>query len=374
MIQHKKPINLFFCLIFIFFINFYCLQIQIEEMKPSLVTRLKLGEGLNKIEIQKGHVLMNLPFKIPLNADRVYVVDYKNSLLKVFFKNGDLDFIIGNPRQDSRNLKVFPLKLNQLGHIAVNEASEIFVQSFPVVKTENKVETIDPFNSLSGTFHLEEPKILPSYVLYIPPSNKEIEIYGISGKNSEPFQFIENLYAGEKEKFFVIHKLSENLVLSYFFKGKLKGKIEEKDLLSFFTKESSKYKINLDSILPDKTGNYALIMLSFLNKEDGRFKFRRIYRYKYNDPKPDVLLKEFQNPKEILFGSKQSKAFITLEIEEGGNSLRLLMHDSLGNHIANKRIRLDPPRSKWRELYQDFNDSFYSLKLDAGYLELYEWK
>lgn len=352
-----------------------CLRIRVEEMKPNLVTRIKIGEDISKIQIEKhGYVFMNLPFKVPLNTDRVYVLDYKNSLIKVFLKNGDLDFIIGTPKQNVEHQKIIPIQLNQLGHIAVNDANEIFVQSFPLVKVEQKVEPVDPFNSLSGTFHYEEPKVLPSYILYIPSNNKQMEVYGISGKNSEPFEFIENLYSGDKEKFFVVHRLSENLVLSYFFKGKLKGRIEENNLLLFFTEESTKYKIQLESILPDRSGSYALAMFTFLDKEDGRFKFRRIYRYKYNDPKPETLLKEFQNPTEILFGNKQSREFITLETEDSGSSLRLLIHDSLGNHIANKRIRLDSPRERWRELYQDFNDSFYSLKLSAGYLEIYEWK
>lgn len=366
------------CLLFflsILSLNLFCLRFKVEEMKPHLITRLKIGDDISTIQLEKhGYVFMNLPFKIPLNTDRVYVSDYKNSLIKVFLKNGDLDFVIGNPKQNVDRKKLVPVSLNQIGHIAISEASEIFVQSFPSVKFEQKVEPTDPFNSFSGTFRYEEPKVLPSYIIYISSNNKDIEVYGVSGKNSEPFEFIENLYSGEKEKFFVIHKLSENLVLSYFFKGKLKGRLEENNLLQFFMKESTKYKVNLESILPDKSGNYALAMFSFLDKEDGRFKFRRIYRYKYNDSKPEMLLKEFQNPAEVLFSNKQSKEFVTLETEEGGSSLRFLIHDSFGNHIANKRIKLDSPREQWRELYQDFNDSIYSLKLRAGYLEIYEWK
>ncbi|MCX7999808.1 MAG: hypothetical protein N3A69_12805, partial [Leptospiraceae bacterium] len=309
-----------------------------------------------------------------LNVDRVYVLDYKNSLIKVFLRNGDLDFVVGNPKQASKTEKIIPVNLNHLGHIAVSEGGEIFVQSFPNIVTEQKIESFDPFNSVSGTFRIEEPKILPSYVLSISADTKQAEIYGVFGKNSEPFQFIENLYAGEKGKFFVLHRISEALTLSFFKQGVLKGTIEESEIFSFFEKESQKYKITLDTILPDRTGNDILVMLSFFSKEDERFKFRRIYRYKYNNSKPEALLKEFQNPSEVLFASKQTKEFITIETEEGGNSLRLLVHDSMGNHIANKRITFDNPRDRWRELYLDFNDSFYSLKLDSRYLEIYEWK
>lgn len=354
---------------------FSCFRIRVEDMKPELVTRLGLGNGLSKIELVKhGQVYVNIPFKIPLNVDRVYVLDYKNSLIKVFLRSGDLDFVIGNPKQTSKMEKIYPANLNHLGHIAVSEEGEIFVQSFPNVPVEQKMEVWDPFNSVSGTFRIEEPKVIPSFILHIPSDTKEVEIYGIFGKNSEPFQFIENLYSGEKGKFFVVHRISDALVLSYFNRGNLKGTIEEIEIFSYFGKELQKYKITLDTILPDRTGSYALTMLSFFSKEDDRFKFRRIYRYKYNSPKPETLLKEFQNPTEVLFANKQTREFITIATEEGGNSLRLLVHDSSGNHIANKRITFSMPRDRWREFYQDFNDSFYSLKLESGYLEIYEWK
>jgi len=356
----------------IFFMS--CIQFRVEEMKSQLVTRLKLGQGLNKIEFEKvGNSLLNIPLKIPITSDRVFVVDYKNALLKVFLLNGNLDYIVGTTKDITQTTKVLSFKLSNPGLISVSEDDEIYLQDRVSLNLETKLEERNFENITSGFFVIREPVYLPSYILNINASKKNIEVIGISGKNTEPFQYIEAIVAGEKGKLFVVHRQSLALELIYFFNGKKKAYINENELSIFNSEEAQKYNINLELIIPDKAGNYALLMFSFIGKNDERFKFRRIYRYKYNQPEPEKLLKEFQNPSEVLFAVLSNKNFITWETESNGNSIKLLFHDSNGNHILNKRISLDEPRVKWRETYMDYRDTLFSIKIESGYLELYKW-
>jgi hypothetical protein len=300
------------------------------------------------------------------------VVDYKNALVKVFLKNGRLDYVIGTPKK-STSEKVLGLKLSSPGIVSVSEDDDIYIQDRITLGKAIKLEERDPFNMTSGFFAMREPEYLPSYILHIASNKKDTNVIGINGINSEPFRYIENIIAGDKGKLFVIHRISTSIELNYYQKGILKGQITENDLEIFSAPENSKYSIKLESIIPDKMGNYALLLFNFTGKQDERFKFRRVYKYKYGEQRYQIMLKEFQNPSEILFGLLPNGEFITWETEGSEDSVKLLLHDQRGNHISNKRISFKPPRVKWRETYQDFRDNIYSIRIDAGQLELYEW-
>ena len=366
-----RPFLLILCFINILF----CVRFKIEEMSPVQVSRIRLGVEMDKLQAEiLNNSLINVPLKIPINTDRFYITDYKNALLKVFLRNGKLDYIIGKLDHKQDDLKVMEMRLAVPGAVAVSEDDEIYIQNriSPALSTNEEIK--DRFMLSSGYFSMREYIHPPSYIQCINRNKDEFYIIGMDGKNSEPFRYIESMTAGYNGGLFVLHKLAERMVLSYYIRGSLVGKISESNLKFLTEEEEQKYNISLDTIIPIRTGEYALLSFKFIGKADDRFKFRRIYQFKFNSIEPDLLLKEFLDPSEILFGVRSNGDFYIWETESNGNSVKLQVHDKEGNHIKNKRLSFSNPRILWRETYMDFKDIVYSIRIDGGYLEIYEWR
>jgi hypothetical protein len=362
-------------LIPLLFFLFSCVRFKIDELSPSLVSRIRLGIELDKLQAEiLNNSLVNVPIRIPINSDRFYITDYKNSLLKVFLRNGKLDYIIGKPNQKTEDIKVMELRLAVPGLVAVSEDDEIYIQNRISSAISTNEEITNRFLLASGYFSMREYIHPPSYIQCISKTKDDIFIIGIEGKNSEPFRYIESMIAGSNGALFVLHKIADQLVLSYYLNGELRGKISESELKIFQSEDNQKYNIFLDNIIPNKNGEYALLSFKYSGKEDDRFKFRRIYQYEFNKNVPTNLLKEFLDPSEILFGVKGNGDFYIWETESGEKSIKLQLHDKDGNHTNNKRLPFSNPRVLWRETYMDYKDNVYSIRIDAGYLEIYEWK
>lgn len=366
---------MYFLLIVIFLVTGGCVRFKIEEMNPTLVSRIRLGLEIDNLQAELvNNSLINVPLKIPINSDRFYITDYKNSLLKVFLRNGKLDYVIGKPEHQDQSLKVMEMRLTVPGVVAVSEEDEIYIQNriSPALSTDEEIK--DRFMLATGYFSMREYIHAPSYIQSINTKKDDFYIIGVGGKNSEPFRYIESMTAGMNKSLFVLHKLGEKMILSHYVNGVLTGKISEGNLKIFKSEESEKYNIKLDNIIPVKTGQYALLSFKFTGKVDERFKFRRVYQYEFDSSEPTVLLKEFLDPSEILFGVKSNGDFYVWETESNAHSVKLQIHDREGNHIKNKRLNFTNPRILWRETYMDYKDSVYSIRIDAGYLEIYEWK
>ncbi len=361
-------------LILLLFSN--CVRFKIDNLKPTLLGKIKIGTDLTEVE---GHVvnnaLINIPFRIPINANRLYITDYNNSYVKVYGNDGDLDFIIGNvPSKNNLKIKVLNQKLGKIGLIAVSSEDDLFIQnriSTGEVVEEQKKE--NSFAKNTGYFDTKEKESIASYLLHLDSKGKMVSIIGVSGKNSEPFRYIESIYAYDKNRLAVYHKFAEQMQLNYYINDELVGSIKEGNLNIFTGPESNDYKIKLDTIIPHKDGDYALVSFSFIGKKDSRFKFRRIYKYNFDTVEPESLLKELQYPSEILFSVSGNREFLIWETENKGESVKLQVHDKEGNHINNKRLQFPSPRLNWRETYMDENDNIYSIKTSSGYLELYSW-
>ncbi len=352
-----------------------CIRFKVDELKLDLNGRIKIGEGIDKIEAKiSNNAITNIPLHIPLSADRLFVTDIKNASIKVFLKNGKLDYVIGSPKMKDEKVRFLNLKVSNPGAIAVSADDEIYIQNRVTQRKEDSEEEIDPFTVSSGYFAFREPIYIPSYIIQIASSKEKTNVLGVSGKDSEPFGYIESMYAGDDGKLFVVHRKAEEFILSYYRKGKLIGNISESSLEIYQTPESKNYLIKLDKMLPDLSGSFAILSFSYIGKTDQRFKFRRIYKFTYNTTKETSLLKEFQDPSEILFGIKSNKEFYIWETENEGDAVKLKVHDSEGNHISNKKLVFPEPRTSWRETYMGYKDNIYSIKIDSGYLEIYEWK
>lgn len=352
-----------------------CVRFKLEEMSPNMVSRIRLGVEIDNLQAEiVNNSLINVPLKIPINSDRFYITDYKNSLLKVFLRNGKLDYVIGKPEQKNPDIKVMEMRLSVPGVVAVSEEDEIYIQNriSPAISTDEEIK--DRFLLATGYFSMREYIHAPSYIQTISRNKDDFFIIGVEGKNTEPFRYIESMIAGPNKSLFVLHKLGEKKILSHYINGELQGKISEGELSVFSPEDTEKYNISLDNMIPNRNGQYALLSFKYTGKVDERFKFRRVYQYNFNSKEPGQLLKEFLDPSEILFGVKTNGDFYIWETESSGNTAKLQVHDKDGNHIKNKRLIFSNPRILWRETYMDYKDMVYSIRIDAGYLEIYEWK
>ena len=315
-----------------------CVRFKIDNLKPTLLGKIKIGTDLTEVD-------------------------------------GDLDFIIGNvPSKNNLKIKVLNQKLGNIGLLAVSSEDDLFIQNrISSNVSAGEIAKENSFAKNSGYFDTKEKESIASYLLHMDSKGKMVSIIGVSGKNSEPFRYIESLYAFDKNRLAVYHKFAEQMQLNYYVNDELVGTIKEGNLSIFTGPDSVDYKIKLDTIIPHKDGEYALVSFSFIGKKDSRFKFRRIYKYALNAVEPDALLKELQYPSEILFSVNTNKEFFIWETENKGESVKLQVHDKDGNHINNKRLQFPSPRLNWRETYMDENDNVYSVKTSAGYLELYSW-
>jgi hypothetical protein len=363
----KKTILVCFWILFLT----ECKRFQIESLHPTLISEIPIGDETEKINGQIiNNTIVNIPFRIPIGSNRLYITDYLNSRIKIYNFDGKLEFIIGNAKRNELKIKFLSQKFNSIGLISVSQEDDIYVQNR---LSSNSVESKKEENLLiktSGFFDTKEIESTPSYILQINNKGKLISILGKNGVNSEPFRYIEAIYSYKKNKIFVYHKFAEQMLLSIYDNGELKGSIEEEkiDVL-----KSEEYNTKLDSMIPNLENEYALVSVSYFGKKDLRFKFRKIFKYDFNNSKPTKEMKEILYPSEILFHSTNTDSFIIWETENKGDSVKLQIHDKEGNHIKNKRFEFNSARSNWRETYMDEKGNLFSIRLNSNFLELYRW-
>jgi hypothetical protein len=361
--------------IFILFLS-HCVQFKIENLIPKLVLKLEIGKLVNQVESEYlNNAYINLPIRIPVSSSKVFITDYNKSYIKVFNLNANLEFIIGDNIDKRNDTKFILQKFNKLGIITINEDEDLFVQNRLSSAPEKPSKINYEFLPLktSGNFDIRETESIPSYILNINNKGKLVHIIGKNGKNSEPFRYIEYMQAYSGERLYVYHRYAEQMILSYYEKGEIQGSLEEEKLEIFKDKEFEAYNLKLDTILPNPKNNSALVSISFIGKKDGRFKFRRIYKYLISKNTFESFLKEIQYPSEVLFAVNPNEEFYLLEMESKGDSIKFQVHDKEGNHIKNRRIEFTDTRLNWRETYIDEKFNIYSIKINSNNLEIYKW-
>lgn len=354
-----------------------CSKFRVDDYNPYLFGRVKLGKDLKELQVNiVNKVPTNVPNQLAVVSGLLYVPDFEQSLIKAFNPDGELKFVIGNPKEkQGEKTKTFNIKLGRIGLIAVSESEDIFVQSRVSredVKSDKAPENI--FAKKSGEFRTEAEEAIPSVILKINDSGKLVQtIYADGAGGSTPFGYIERMEAGKSDLLFVFHRISGEMRLSIFDdSGKLKQKIDASDFKGSFpvNPDISWY---VDVFLAHPDGDYVLGSFSFYDKS-GRFKNRKIYRFDAKEKNVN-LIKEIQDPSETLYWVLNNENFFIWETEvEEGNSIRLQVHDEDGNHVNNIRLNYPPPRGLWRETWMDTNDEIYSMKIRSGYLEIHKWK
>ena len=186
----SKTLSRYF-LLFVLITFSNCVRFKIDNLKPTLLSKIKIGTDLSEVEgVVINNALLNIPFRIPINANRLYIADYNNSYVKVYGSDGDLDFIIGNlPSKNNLKVKVLNQKLGNLGLLAVSSEDDLYIQnrissdSSPVVETKT-----NSFTKNTGYFDTKEKESIASYLLHMDSEGKMVSIFGVTGKNSEPFR------------------------------------------------------------------------------------------------------------------------------------------------------------------------------------------
>jgi hypothetical protein len=362
----------------IFLIFSTCIQFKVDVLEPDLVTKIQIGQEPTHLQTKVvNNVLTNLPLTIPYQSGLSYLTDIQNSLIKGFDSQGNLDLIIGNldsPLPSS--VDHYKYKFGNIGNVVLDSGDNLYIQNRFGNKEglDQSKEQENLFKKYSGSFEVSASSPLPSYILKMDKKGNVLSILGASGKNTEPFRFIEYMIAAKEDSLFVYHKLSEEMRLTYYNEENLEGEIRESNLDLFQKDDAKLFQIHLDTMLPHPSGAYALVSLSYYNKADNRFKFRRIFQVNFQDPKKTILLKEIQDPGEILFSVRENNEFYIWETEDKGNSVRFQVHDAEGNHVNNKRLDFTPPRGQWRETFTDAKDNIYSIRIRSGFLELYRWR
>ncbi|TGN19304.1 LIC_12708 family protein [Leptospira idonii] len=359
----------------VIFLSISCLRFRVDNLKDEILFRIPLGQTSDTWEgVVVNQVLTNVPITVPVASNVVALADAKQSIIKLFDRNGRLEATIGNPDFKSiPGIPHYPFRFGSIGIVAITEDGDLVVQNRISSKgIEVPVGQENVYKSHSGVFSTSGTTVLPSFLVQISQKGVVKFMLGASGENSEPFRYMEALIPGEGEKLFVYHRIAEEMRLSYFEDGQLKGNIKEASLSVFKSPEAKEYDITLDKILPHPEGEYVLASFSYFSKKDKRFKFRRIYRYSFTNNE-GVFMKEIQDPSEILFSIRSNNEFYIWETEDQGNSIRLQVHNSEGNHVNNKRLPFSPPRGQWRETYTDSDDNIYSVRIRAGALEVYRW-
>lgn len=355
-----------------------CIQFKVDVLKPDIVTKIQIGSAPFHIQAELvNNVLTNVPLTIPYQSGTSYLVDTRNSLIKAFDNQGELEYILGNPDlPPNPEISHYKYKFGTIGNITIDSGQNLYIQnrigSKNSLDSNNDQESL--FKKYSGSFDTSATSPLPSFVLKMSSKGIVSSILGATGKNTEPFRFIEYMLSPDEDEIFIYHKFAEEMRLTYFKEEKVIGEIRESNLDVYKSPDNSEYQIQLDKMYPIESGEYALVSLSYYSKGETRFKFRRIYKVNFNEPTKTILLKEIQDPNEILFSVCDNNEFYIWETEDKGESVRLQVHDKDGNHINNKRLEFNPPRGQWRETFTDAEDNIYSIRIRAGYLELYRWR
>ncbi|NCN09542.1 MAG: hypothetical protein GW938_06815 [Leptospira sp.] len=355
-----------------------CIQFKVDDLKPDIITKIQIGNEPSHIQAELvNNVLTNVPLTIPYQSGTSYLVDTSNSLIKGFDNQGELEFILGNPDvPGNSDITHYKYKFGTIGNITIDSGQNLYIQnrigSKSNLDSNNDQELL--FKKYSGSFDTSGSSPLPSFVLKMNSKGEVSSILGATGKNTEPFRFIEYMLSPDEDEIFIYHKFAEEMRLTYFKDETVKGEIRESNLDVYKSTENTEYNIKLDKMYPIESAEYALVSLSYYSKGETRFKFRRIYKVNFNEPSKTILLKEIQDPNEILFSVRDNNEFYIWETEDKGNSVRLQVHDKDGNHINNKRLEYSPPRGQWRETFTDSEDNIYSIRIRAGYLELYRWR
>lgn len=359
----------------ILFLSLTCLRFRVENLKEEILFRIPLGNTPEAFEgVVVNQVLTNVPLFIPSSSNITAVADSRQSLVKLFDRNGRLDATLGSPDYKPQGgIPHYPFRFGGIGLVAMNEDGDLIVQN----RISSKGMELPPggetlYKSYSGAFSTQGATILPSFLVQISQKGVVRFMLGASGKNTEPFRYIEYIAPGDGDKLFVYHRTAEEMRLTFYEDGELKGNLKESTLDVFSSPEAKEFDITLDKLLPHPDGDYVLGSFSYFSKKDKRFKFRRIYRYQF-DSKTSEFIKEIQDPSEILFSIRNNQDFYIWETEDGGNSIRLQVHDKTGNHTNNKRLPFSPPRGQWRETYTDLFDTIFSVRIRQGALEIYRW-
>lgn len=355
-----------------------CTRFRVENLDPSLLASIPLGETVNTIESTvKNGVPENLPVKISSASGVLYVPDYKRVAVKVFNTDGELLGVFQPSKKKEtlpEGVQQIPLNVSGIGYVSAGSDDDVYIQ-VRLSKEDLKTEDIekDLYLKRSGEFSPDSYDSVPSLIYHLDNEGKVLEKIATNGDSGDLFGTVQGIYASDTSHLFVEHTLDGKLACSHYLDGILESRAQTKDFEEAANANVENLRVENDRIIPDPEGSFYLASFSYYEKDSERFKFRRVFRMEFPSRYVEMIT-EIQDPSETLFWVVSGKKFYIWETEVGENSVRLQVHDYEGNHINNIRLNFPPPLGLWRETYMDLRDDIYSIKIDSGKLELHTWK
>ena len=345
--------------IYLFLVLFFCLclRIKIQDIYPSIYTKIKIGNSADSIQIKYvNKIPVNVPLQTIVENGQIYIPDYYHSQIKLFDIKGKIIAIYGKKTEELLgDFDFYPLKIERLGLFSVSPNGDIFLQ------IRNKARNM----SQSRKY------INPSFILHIDRNGEIIGKIGLNGVGSKlPFDYIESISSPTDNRLNVFHNRNQEIVLSFFENGFLKEQISKETFRKYLKEDFQKYDITTERILSSSQGDYHLVCFSYISKKDSEFAFKKIFKYtKENQIK---FLRKLESIDEFLFAVLNTNQFYIQKMQK--NKFIEIELNSLQNQVLNSLfLNLGETKSLWKTIFINNKDEIFSTHLESDFLEIYRW-
>jgi len=327
--------------------------------------------------MESRRVAYNFPVKPVTDGSLFYLTDASNQMIRVFSNSGDISKIIADgARPVPENIKHIKVNVGIPGWVAVDDNGNVYIQKRspdsdeknknPV--TENEIPE-HPENA--GPARLSTREFVPSTIVILDDSDILLGEMGEDGLNTEKFQTIYRMDAGDDNTLFVNHLYKGEKTLSIYKNGNLSHRI--KSFNPADEKELNKYYTDIEDIVPHPEKKFAIASVIFRNKKNFDFQYRKVYHIDYETGNYEEIA-WLDEPDDHFGWIREDGGFYLLHADEDGSRIKFRIYSNTGEHINNLQITLTGLRASWRETYLTLDGKFYSSRIYKNRFEFYEWQ
>ena len=346
--------------IYLFFILFFylCLRIKIQDLYPSIYTKIKIGNSVDSIQIKYvNKIPVNVPLQIIVENGQIYIPDYYHSQIKLFDLKGKMIAIYGKKTEGLfEDFHFYPLEIERIGLFSVSPNRDIFLQ------IRNKAISVNQSRNY----------ISPSFILHIDRNGETIGKIGLNGVGSKlPFDYIESISSPTNNRLNVFHNRNQEMVLSFFENGFLKKQISKETFRRYLKEDFQKYDITIEKILSSSQGDYHLICFSYITKKDSEFAFKKIF--KYTKENQIQFIRRLESTDKILFAVLNTNEFYIQKIQKN-QSIEIELNSPQNEVLNSLFLNLSESKGLWKTTFINNKDEIFSTHLESDFLEIYRWK
>ena len=355
---NKSLKKIFLCLALSFFFHL-CLRIKIQDLYPSIYTKVKTGNSANSIQIKYVNgIPVNIPLQTIVENGQIYIPDYYHSQIKLFDIKGKMISVYGKkPKELPKNINFYELEINRIGLFSVSPDRSLFLQ------IRKEAENI----KISQT----KKYINPSFILHITKNGEVMGKIGLNGVGSKlPFHYIEAIASPQNNQLSVFHNRNNEKILSLFENGFLKKKISKESFREYLKEDLKKYNITIEKILTSSQGDYHLICFNYDGKKDLEFAFKKIF--KYTEENKIEFIRKLESIDEFLFAVLNTNQFYIQRFQRN-KSIELELNSPENQIIYGLFLNLSEVKGLWKRIFINNKDEIFSTHLEPDFLEIYRW-